>query len=199
MFDKDQLNELLLQSLEHERGGVKVYETALTCALRDDLKREWNEYLEQTREHVAILERVFQALELDTERPSPGREIVSRLGAALIEAMDVAKTEASPIAAQLVASECVVLAETKDHANWQLLTACAEQLKGAHREALKEACDVVEEQEDEHLYHNKGYCRELWLESLGLAAVLPPPEERKQVKTAIGAALAQQESERRRE
>jgi len=198
MFDKDQLNELLLQSLEHERGGVKVYETALTCALREDLKKEWGQYLLQTEEHVAHLERVFEAMELDTERPSPGREVVSRLGASLVEAMEVAKAEASPVTAQLVACECVVLAETKDHANWELLSACAEQLRGAQREALEEACDIVEEQEDEHLYHNKGYCRELWLESLGLAAVLPPPEERKQVKTAIDAALAQQESERRR-
>jgi len=30
---KPQLKELLLQSLEHERGGVKVYEAALKCAV----------------------------------------------------------------------------------------------------------------------------------------------------------------------
>jgi hypothetical protein len=34
--------------------------------------------------------------------------------------------------------------------------------------------------------------RELWIESLGMAAVLPPPEETKQVKAAIGAAKAEQ-------
>lgn len=198
MFDKDQLQELLLQSLEHERGGVKVYETALTCALRADLKKEWAEYLAQTRQHVEILEQVFETLEMDTEQPSPGREIVRRLGASLVVAMESARSHASPLAAQLVACECVVLAETKDHANWELLSTCAEQLKGAQKQALTEACEIVEDQEDEHLYHGKGYCRELWLESLGLAAVLPPPEERKHVKTAIGAARAQQESERNR-
>jgi hypothetical protein len=31
------------------------------------------------------------------------------------------------------------------------------------------------------------------MESLGLKAVLPPPEERKHVKTAIGAARAERE------
>jgi hypothetical protein len=51
----------------------------------------------------------------------------------------------------------------------------------------------VEDQEDEHLYHTRGWARELWMEALGLKAVLPPPEERKDVKTAIGAARAQQE------
>jgi hypothetical protein len=37
-----------------------------------------------------------------------------------------------------------------------------------------------------------GWARELWMDSLGLPAVLPPPEEEKKVKTAIGAARAKQ-------
>jgi hypothetical protein len=60
--------------------------------------------------------------------------------------------------------------------------------------ALKAAADEVEDEEDEHLYHTKGWCRELWLQSLGLKAVLPPPEEVKKVTTAIAAAKAQAES-----
>ena len=66
----------------------------------------------------------------------------------------------------------------------------AEQAKGKQREALRAALEEVEEQEDEHLYHTTGWCRELWIESLGMPAVLPPPEEEKDVKTAIGAARA---------
>jgi hypothetical protein len=50
----------------------------------------------------------------------------------------------------------------------------------------------VEEEEDEHLYHTMGWARELWLESLGLPAVLPPPEEKKHTKSAIGAERAKQ-------
>jgi hypothetical protein len=67
-----------------------------------------------------------------------------------------------------------------------------EKAKGKEKEAMKEACDEVEDQEDEHLYHSKGWTRELWIASLGMPAVLPPPEEEKQVKTAIGAARAEQ-------
>ena len=63
---------------------------------------------------------------------------------------------------------------------------------------LKEATDQIEEQEDEHVFHNKGWCRELWIKSLGLKAVLPPPEERQHVKTAIGAARAEQSAEKLR-
>ena len=74
--------------------------------------------------------------------------------------------------------------------NWELIHHVAEKATGKDREALKAAYEQVEEQEDEHLYHTTGWCRELWLESLGLPAVLPPPEEEKEVKTAIGAARA---------
>jgi hypothetical protein len=62
--------------------------------------------------------------------------------------------------------------------------------KGEMAKAFKEAHDKVEEQEDEHLYHTKGWSRELWIDALGMPAVLPPPEEAKDVKTAIGAARA---------
>ena len=46
-----QLKELLLQSLEHGRGGVLVYQTALECVLNKDLRKEWTKYLEQTERH----------------------------------------------------------------------------------------------------------------------------------------------------
>jgi hypothetical protein len=81
-------------------------------------------------------------------------------------------------AAELVACECVVLAETKGHAHRELITKVAEKSVGAQKKVLKAAAHEVEDQEDEHLYHSKGWCRELWLESLGMKAVLPPPEER---------------------
>ena len=197
-MDRHQLKELILQSLEHERGGVQVYAAAVDAAVNEDLHEEWSEYLGQTRRHVQILERICKTFEIDPEEESPGRKIVQDLGAALVAAMRDAQSGRDPAAAQLVACECVTLAETKDHADWELLSKCAENLPGDQGAALREACEEVEEQEDEHLYHTKGWARELWLESLGLKAVLPPPEERKQVKTAIGAALAEKESERMR-
>jgi hypothetical protein len=97
-----------------------------------------------------------------------------------------------------VAAECVVLAETKDHLDWELIGKCAEHLPKAQAEILKAAYDEIEDQEDEHLYHTKGWCRELWIQSLGMKAVLPPPEEKRHVKTAIGAARAEQEAEKQR-
>src|SRR4030095_11680327 len=117
---------------------------------------------------------------------SPFRHIVDSLD----EAMEMALDAGKPEAAQVVACECVVLAETKDHLNWELIHEVAEKAKGGQKEALKAAYERVEEQEDEHLYHTTGWGRELWIESLGMPAVVPPPEEEKEVKSAIGAARA---------
>ena len=92
--------------------------------------------------------------------------------------------------------ECVVHAETKDHLNWKLIGELAEHLTGNEAKALKEAHDEVEEQEDEHLYHTMGWSRELWIETLGMPAVIPPPEEEKEVKSMIGASRAEQSRDR---
>ena len=187
-METSQLKELLLQSLEHERGGVKIYETAVQCALNDDLKEEWGKYLEQTRNHVKVLTQVCEALSLDPKEQTPGTKILHKMGASLVAAMEEARAGGKPEAAQLVACECVVLAETKDHLDWELIGVAAGKLKGAEARALKDAYQEVEDQEDEHLYHTRGWCRELWLESLGLKAMLPPPEERRHVKTGVAAA-----------
>ncbi len=190
-YRKKQLHELLYQALETERGGIKIYETALTCAQNKDLKEEWEEYLEQTRTHEQILLKVFKALELDPDTASPGREVVGHIGESLVSAMEMAKARGSASAAQLVAGECVVLAETKDHLNWELIGHLVKHGQGEETGALKTAFEAVEQEEDHHLYHTTGFTRELWIESLGLPAVLPPPEERKKVETAIGASRAE--------
>ena len=188
-----QIKELLLQALEHERGGIKLYEMALKCAVNEDLKEEWEKYRHETEHHVEVLQDVFAQLQLDPEEQSPGRKIVHDIGAGLCVAMQMALDAGKPEAAQLVACECVVFAETKDHLDWELIGEAAKKMTGAEGKALKEAYKEVEDQEDEHLYHTKGWCRELWIQSLGMKAVLPPPEEKKHVKTAIGAARAEQE------
>ena len=186
----EQLNELIYQMLETERGGIQVYETALRCVVNDELKEEWEEYLEQTKNHERIVLELMEKLGLDPEQETPGRGVVRHIGESLVEAMEMARTNGPAEAAQLVACESVVQAETKDHLNWELLHEASEKAKGEQKKALTLAYEEVEDQEDEHLYHSTGWCRELWIESLSLPAVLPPPEEEKEVKTAIGAARA---------
>jgi hypothetical protein len=188
----EELNQLLYEALETEMGGVLVYKTAIRCAINEELKSEWEEYLEQTEKHVEVVRELCQKFGLDPKSETPGRQVVRHIGQSLVKAMEMALKSGKPEAAQIVAAECVVEAETKDHLNWELIFEVAKQMTGEERKTLKEAHEQVEEEEDEHLYHTKGWCRELWLESLGLPAVIPPPEEEKDVKTAIGAERAKQ-------
>jgi len=191
-MNEDQLNELLYQAFETELGGVQVYETALKCVQNDDLREEWEKYHGQTTHHVEIVQGLLHEFGLDPGVETAGRAVVRHIGASLVQAMEMALADAPPEAAQLVAAECVTLAETKDHLNWELIEEASKRVKGDPGKALRHAFEEVEVQEDEHLYHTTGWGRELWIESLGIPSVLPPPEEQKDVKTAIGAARAKQ-------
>ena len=191
----ERVSELLYQALETELGGVEVYRAALECAQNDELREEWQKYLAQTEEHVEAVREICRAHGLDPDQDTPGRQIVRHIGKALVKAMQMALGSDSPESAQVVAAECVTLAETKDHLNWGLLGHARGELSGKARERLASAYERVEAQEDEHLYHTSGWARELWLQSLGLPARLPPPEEVADVKSADQAARAKKRSE----
>jgi len=191
-LDPREFSELLYQALETELGGVQLYRAAIEVATNDGLREEWTKYLEQTTRHVELVTGVLEALGLDPNDETPGREVVRHLGKALVKAIELARASGNEDAAQTVAAECVTLAETKDHLNWELLGMASRSLTGQGARALREAHEEVEGEEDEHLYHTTGWTRELWLAALGLPAVLPPPEERRKVTTAIGAARAKQ-------
>jgi len=192
-----QIQDLLYQALETEKGGVEVYKTALRCALNEDLKDEWERYLEETQNHVQVVSDILNEMELDVDAETPGRKVVRHIGQSLVQAMEMALNEGPPEAAQLVACECVVHAETKDHMNWELIGELASNSDGDAAGLLQDAYDTVEDEEDEHLYHTQGWARELWIDSLGLEAVLPPPEEVEDVETAIEAAEAKNARARR--
>ena len=184
------VTELLYQALETEKGGVQIYTTAIRCALNKDLKEEWNKYLDQTKTHVQVLSEILTSMNLDLETETPGRKIVRHIGDSLVQAMEMALRGPDLAAAQIVAAECVTLAETKDHLNWELIGEIAKNSSDDSSELLAQAHGQVEPEEDEHLYHTNGWTRELWIQVLGMPAVLPPPEEEQDVHTAIEAARA---------
>jgi len=184
---------LMYQLLETELGGVKVYTTALKCAQNEDFKKELEEYLEQTTQHVQIATDLLTSMGLDPEQDTPARLVARHIGKSLVRAMEMALQNGTPAEAELTAAECVVHAETKDHMDWELVGMISERSKGESKDAIKamkEAYEQVEKQEDHHLYHSMGWARELWIQAVGLPAVLPPPEEEKDVETMIGAARA---------
>lgn len=186
--NRKQLDELVLQSLEHKRSGLLVYEVAVNCAQNPELRERWQRHMSETQSHIDTLERLCSELGIDSESDTPGRQVVRHIGQALVNALELALLGDDPVGAELIACECVVLAETKEHLNWTLIGTCAVGLGEAERAALRAAYRDVKREEDEHLYHAKGWCRELWLHSLGLNSVLPPPEELRRVATTSGVA-----------
>ena len=61
-MNSKQIEELVLQSLEHELGGVKIYKAAISCAVNPDLKKEWQKYLKETETHVTTLTALCKTL-----------------------------------------------------------------------------------------------------------------------------------------
>lgn len=192
-MNRKNFEELLYQGLETELAGEQLYLAAIEAAVNDDVREEWGKYLEETRNHQTILGRVFEVAGLDPTTDTVGRQIVRQKGEALVAAIKAAQGADDPKVAELVAAECIVEAESKDHHNWELLGKMVEHLTGDLKAEVKAAYEEVSEQEAEHLFHTMGWSRELWLDFMGVPAVLPPPEEEKSVKTQIGAARAEQQ------
>lgn len=184
----EHLEELLLQSLEHERGSVDIYQTAIRCALRDDLKDDWTRYISHARHHELVLTELCRKLSLNPEQMTPGREVARYLGESLISAIGLAHETAGEREAQLTACKCVALAEHQTHSNWHLIRQCARNSTHEKEQALAAAVGEVENEVDEQFYRARGWERELHLQSLGIKAVLPPPEEREAAIAPISTA-----------
>lgn len=187
--------DLVYQALETEMGGIDIYTTALSCVQNADLRDEWEKYLEETKRHVEVVRELCTGLGLDPDRDTPGRQVVRHIGKALVHAMQLAAGAGDAAAAEIVAAECVTLAETKDHANWSLIADLAESATGKEQKLLEDAAGEVEDEEDEHLYHSSGWARELWNAVLGLPAQLPPPEEEEDVQSQAEAAAAKEKKD----
>ena len=75
---QSQMKELLLQSLEHERGGIHVYETAMKCVVNKGLAKEFGKYLDQTREHERILMQVQRLVGPRVDADGAGSRVYRR-------------------------------------------------------------------------------------------------------------------------
>lgn len=168
---KEQVVDLLCQALEAEMGGSKVYEAAIRSAHHEALREFWVGSLARSRLHARTLRRAFAQLGVKPDAETAGRDAVRRTQEFLAEAIDGSREAAPPASAQLVAAECVVLAEARVDALWTVLRDVAKVLAGERGQALKAACEVT--------LRGPGtgpWARELWLQAIGLPARLPPQQ-----------------------
>ena len=64
--------------------------------MNQDLKKEWQTYLKQTRDHEHILRGLVETMELDPANETTGRQIVRHKGESLLEAMSRALKTGKP-------------------------------------------------------------------------------------------------------
>ncbi|WP_246797432.1 hypothetical protein [Burkholderia perseverans] len=176
-FDREGLNQLLYQTRETTLRAIAVYDAALACATRDELGAEWRAHRDAARRRAQLLGTAFDALGLDADTTSRGRTAAAALGKSLLEVIAYAAQGDDRAAAERVAAECVLLVETKDQLNRTLLGIAAERITGPVAQVLKDMVEAIEADGEPRVLHTRGWSRELWLDALGLAAVLPPPEE----------------------
>lgn len=172
--DPQRLRELLLQALEAQAGHAAVLAASLRCVLDGELRRDWRELLERSRRRERILASVLEQFDLDPRSQTPGRRIVAQLSAALLAALGQALHACDATAAQVVAVEGVELAALRAQRTWELIGHVAGKLADDAGRTLEAALEAAACDEGEP-YRNRGWSRELWIDSLGFRAVLPPP------------------------
>jgi len=167
----DKLSEFLMV----EQGGLELYSVAAARARTPELKARYEEFGRQTARHRGVLVALITELGGDPNHVSPTARLAQYkaaklLGSSLqVDGLSEAEIEANDL-------ENVLLAETKDHADWHLLSQLAEQTSGSVQEALLAAVAEVEDEEDEHVEWAREMLSQLCLEQLNNDS--PPSPER---------------------
>lgn len=148
----DKLSEFLMV----EQGGLQLYRVLAERTQLDELRQKYVEFGEETSRHRQILASMIQQLGGDPGYVSPLAK-VAQVRAENMLSLALVTDGLSPAEMEAVGLECVLLAETKDHADWELLSLLIEKMPaGKERESMVSAVQEVESQEDEHL----GWARE---------------------------------------
>ena len=187
---KEQMENLLYQALETEIGG---YRSTRPRSMRAERRpeRRVGEVSRGDAAPRADPAGGVGALGIDPETDTPGRKVLRFMAIARAGHGDGGRGRRAR-AAQLVAAEALVRAETKDHQNWELIGEVARTSTG--EEGKRPARRVPRGR----ARGGRAPVSHAWMgpgapaRSLGMPAVLPPPEEKKNVTTAIGAARAKQ-------
>jgi hypothetical protein len=168
---------LLLQALETAIGSVRIYESAIAYSAHSSQILEWEQYLKEARCHVRALESLCEALQINVLAMAPARQVVRHISSSLVSAMDMAKPGEGSAVAQIVAGECVLLAETRNHVKWELIAQVGRHGRGHAATMLLEMHGDIRAEKNLHLASSQSWCRQLWEEALGLPAGAEPSSQ----------------------
>jgi len=154
------LKDFLSEMLAVEMGGVKLYEKALNELEHAELEEKLTQFLRQTERHVELCTEMLEAAGSDASYKSPGAEAAEQKADGLLS------VEVPAELTDLNNIENLVLAETKDHWDWEMLAAIApkiddRELKNIASKAVRE----VRKQEQSHLNWNEQTLNKLAMEA----------------------------------
>lgn len=154
------LTDFLSEMLTVEMGGVKLYEKALNELEHPEYEDELNEFLRQTERHVELCTEMLNAAGGDSDYKSPGAQAAEHKAEGLISA------GVPPEISDLNNIENLVLAETKDHWDWEMLASVAPRIGDAELKRMAtKAVSEVRKQEKMHLDWNEQTLSKLAMES----------------------------------
>jgi rubrerythrin len=140
------LKQFLSEMLTVERGGVELYDRALEHLAHDDLRSKLEQFYQQTERHVELCEEMLSAAGGDEDDMSPGAEAAEHKAHGLLSA------EVPDHMNDINNLENLVLAETKDHWNWELLASLIETIEERDlNKVVSRAVREVRKQENDHL------------------------------------------------
>lgn len=134
----DQLSEFLMV----EQGGLQLYRAAADRASDPELKAKYEEFGQETAHHRDVLIRLIRRIGGDPDYVSPTARLAQFKASKLLESVSVV----DGLSAQerdLNDLENVLLAETKDEADWQLLRRMADQASRSGLGAVAEKAESV--------------------------------------------------------
>jgi hypothetical protein len=116
------------------------------------LKQQYTHFEHHTVEHVEVLETLISRLGGDPGYVSPSARATEKAGLNLVESTFLLGGSVDLLTQELVMLDAVLLAEAKDHANWSGLSQLVDVMpEGEVRDAVREAAERVEPEEDEHI------------------------------------------------
>ncbi len=144
------LKEFLSEMLAVEQGGVELYDRALEELEHDDLRSKLEQYHEQTQRHVELCQEMLNAAGGNEDEMSPAAEAAEHKAQGLLSA------DVPPELKDINNLENLVLAETKDHWNWELLGSLVEEIEERDlKKIVSRAVREVRKQENDHLTWNQ--------------------------------------------
>jgi rubrerythrin len=145
-LSQEWLKEFLSEMLAVENGGVELYERALEELAHDDLRTKLEQYHEQTQRHVELCEEMLNAAGGNEGTMSPAAEAADHKAKGLLSA------QVPDHMKDINNLENLVLAETKDHWNWELLASLTEEIEERDlKKVVSRAVREVRRQENDHL------------------------------------------------